>query len=72
MERDHDRWGYRVRILDLRGRRAGDLDPENRGACDPAFPGADALWTVRAGGGMRRLAKSARTPSGDAVGRATA
>jgi hypothetical protein len=51
---------------------AGDFDSENRGACHPAFPGADALWTVRAGGGMRRLAKSARTPSGDAVGRATA
>jgi hypothetical protein len=26
---------------------AGDLDPENRGACDPAFPRTDAVWAVR-------------------------
>jgi hypothetical protein len=49
---------------------AGDFDSENRGACHPAFPGADALWAVRAGGDhgvaagpSPRSVRQARAPS---------
>jgi hypothetical protein len=30
------------RVQDSRWRRAGDLNPEERGGSDPIFPGADA------------------------------
>jgi hypothetical protein len=36
--------GSSRRIHDLRGRLAGDLDPENRGGRGPAFPGTNTLW----------------------------
>jgi len=42
----------RHRIQDGRGRVAGDLNPWDRGGGDPAFPGADAIRTVRAGCGF--------------------
>jgi hypothetical protein len=45
-------FGLRHRIQDGRGRVAGDLNPWDRGGGDPAFPGADAIRTVRAGCGF--------------------
>jgi hypothetical protein len=44
---------YVVEFRTAERRRAGDLDPQDRGACDPALSRADALWAVRAGGGGR-------------------
>jgi hypothetical protein len=45
--------GTYVVIQNLQWRGAGNLDPEDRGACDPTFPGANAIRLVRAGGGGR-------------------
>jgi hypothetical protein len=39
---------YVVEVQDRRGRGAGDLDPAQRGARDPALSGADAVRVVRA------------------------
>jgi hypothetical protein len=39
----------RSRAQDRRWRHAGDLSSEGRDGRAPVFPGADAVWTVRAG-----------------------
>jgi len=62
--RPEGRRHLRRRVHDQRGRHPVDLDPENRGARDPAFPRADAIRTFRARCCCRVRGRSASTGQG--------